>query len=278
MKFLVLFFILSSGVLVFATSKKASTIAKIPLSFRDPQKPGLVAEVVIKGQKFRFLIDTGASAHSIDRKVAEALGFSSAGDVQSSTPYGPGELAHLGDVNIKVGSLPLILEGALSTPDDPGGLVSDGISGVISPPRLSTHSFVVVDLKAPALYFVQASPQNIWKWLENEFSGFDFDELNRLEPNSFQETIKVRSKEFGSLQMFIDTGATTTILHAKESSTSPKLMSLGIGHHQCETRNARILPLNPEVKQNLLGMDCLRNKILVFGPPSLPMVWMGWPK
>jgi hypothetical protein len=239
-----------------------------------------VANVELNGQRFPLLVDTGSSAHVLSPQILKKLGFALKAPVKGSTPYGPAKLAELGDLQVKIGGLKIPLSDCLAeTESSPGGLESDGIYGLLSPPKLAVGALVVLDLREPALIVVRPAPKNIPLWLKQKFPQSSFDEVPRLnEKAGYQEIILVKSEIFGDLQMFLDTGATTTNIYSERPFDSSKPLKLEIQNHQCVTSGARIRPLSSPQTQHLLGMDCLQGKILAFGPAGSASVWIGWPE
>jgi hypothetical protein len=270
---------------VAATSRaiKTSDEQKFPLLFRNANTPGLIAMVSVGAKHFQFLIDTGASAHSLSATLAKQ--FQAAHDglqddgVSGTTPYGPVRMSRLGSVPISIGGRQIKLQDVLGeTAQSPGGLEEAGIMGVLSPAKLADHALVIIDAAEPALYLISPAPVDILNWVQARFKNFDFDPVPRLEKDSYRETVLASTDQFGPLPMFVDTGATTSHIYSTTQTTSDAPVSIGIGSHKCRTSKVLIHSSSGRSPpSHLLGMDCLGGKILVLAPKGQPLLWIGWP-
>lgn len=176
-----------------------------------------------------------------------------------------------------IDGFPLELRDTITVKNEKGGLDDDAIYGLLSPSAFAMNRLVVLDLKTPMLYLVSPVPKDIPKWLAEQFNPFVFDEIQRLPAAPYVETIKVKAGALGEIVMTVDSGATTTNIYSDLSPDKIRPFNLTFGKHTCTTNSARLRPMDsPGNRNHLLGMDCLRGKILAIPPAGNSSIWIGW--
>jgi|GEM_PF-5349317 len=248
------------------------------LQFRPGPKLGVTAATTIKGKVFPLLIDTGAAGHDLDYSLIEKLKLPLGRTGAGSTPEGDIQTIDLGSIKVQVDGVNLLLDNAITVKDEPGGLIADLIFGLISPQRLASDKLVVVDLAEPALYLVSPIPTDVKAWLAKTFTSYDFDEVPLLEADPFVEMVVAETRPFGKISMTVDSGALKSYIYSDLKVDPTATVKIRINKHECLTQSAFIRPLNEPGHQNhLLGMDCLRGKVLAYLPPAHRSFFFGWP-
>jgi len=157
-----------------------------------------------------------------------------------------------------------------------GGLADDSIFGLLSVSRFAKNKLAILDLNTPSMVLVDPIPKDVNTWLIKNFPGFDFEKISREPDQVYVEKIKVKTSSFGSLTMTVDSGATVTNIYSDLPWKEFHPVEIKTKKFKCNTRSARIRPLNSPGNQNhLLGMDCLRDRILVFPPAGDSFLWIG---
>jgi len=254
-------------------------VQRVPLSFRPGPKLGVIANALVEGQKLPLLVDTGAAGHDLDYGIVQKLKIHQGRIGSGSTPNGDIQTIDIGTVHIQIDGTPIDLHDTITVKNAQGGLADDGIFGLISPPKLAVGKLVVLDLAEPALYFVKSVPKSIPQWLRSNFKNVDFDEVARVPAAPYVEIVNVETKPFGPLKMTLDSGAVTSYFYSDAQFDLSNPVTIRLQKHECITRMAVVRPTSAPGHQNhLLGMDCLRGKILAFPPAGDSSTWIGWPR
>ncbi len=255
------------------------SVQKFQLMFRPGERAGVLGKFTIQGKNYWMLIDSGASGHSLNYKLVQKLKLTLGKTGQGSTPYGDIQIIHVGNVQVQLDGKRLDLRSTITVKDSEGdmSLEKDDIWGLISPSVLAANKLVVLDLIDPAMYVIDPVPKNILGWLNKKYRSTEFEEHRRVSGRPYVEIIETMTDLFGKLKMTVDSGATTTNIYSDSPFDNSKPLSIRFAKHFCSTRNARIRPTtSPGHLNHLLGMDCLRGKILVLPPHEYPRLWIGF--
>ena len=215
-----------------------------------------------------------------DNELAKQLGLQKTGEEPGSSPYGIVHMTQIDDMDTKINGIAIRLTGNLSDDLGRSGLKQAGPAGILSPQVLAVNAVVVLDIVEPALYIVKPVPKDVARWLAQTFTTHAFEAIQRLDDvRGPREIVRAKTDVLGDINMFVDSGATNTDLYTEKQIDSSRSISIRIGRHECQTRVV-VHPIKSPLPggANLLGMDCLKGKILAFGPPGTSVIWMGWPK
>jgi hypothetical protein len=179
-----------------------SKAVKVPLRFMDSGQP--LAEVVIQGKSYWFILDSGAQFSVISRKVAEASAVHAipVEGIDSKAAFSnPGVVASLGLAGGVISNVPVMIMESRNL-EVKGLFTRATIQGIIGWPQLRNLRLEF----DPTQHIVSISQSD---WRTTEDSNFFF---------YFRPLVKVSAANGTSLFLWCDTGSENTALFPRGAS------------------------------------------------------------
>ena len=294
--------------LVYAIASSSATAQSTPsdtISLRYEEKlvalgfPSPLLRATVNGQLVWFLIDTGASVHTLASWLVSAAHLSTretTATVTGSTGTGKPVRAVANQAILLEGGRLVELREAIVV-EFPANFANNRIGGLLSPQLLATGSDAsVLDLRVPALRFepFDNAVTNLSREHPISSAGLHVC-LNTQSPFENRLYMAPVTADAIAGTMLVDTGATATLAAPSSSiadglkgKASERTKARGVGG------NAQVMPKAPGVKleyggtastlavtiggaqppceaDGLIGMDALRRCVLVLGESAFAL-------
>jgi hypothetical protein len=277
-----------------------SIVLRVPIRFDAQNGDPIHAPVVlatIGAIHTRLILDTGSDVHLLTAELAEAAGLSLT-TLDEGTDHAGSSLDSwlVGDVVVVFDQASpadaLLLHDVVAIPA-PAAFSSQGIGGILSPQRLHTTAFAVIDETNDELTLADADADAIRAWLLARRGTPDVIAIPRL-PGDLRPIVQVSIEPHPELQVLVNTGGRHTefapeavpglaggaierigtgVSGAAVMGARAGIGVLRLGNHRVALPSVMLRPSMTDPPA-MLGQDVLRGTVVAVGPdPATPILW-----